>query len=257
MEADALHAAATPVSILTPFSEGMQLSVRSEGPTVAVMFQSSPPSRRGCNSVGAGDWSPSATGFNPHPLLGGDATGAGGTLCSYLVGFQSSPPSRRGCNACARSIEVSPSGVSILTPFSEGMQHGCGPDGSAHRWRFNPHPLLGGDATWGSSCAPSSWRGLFQSSPPSRRGCNPGCRGRRTRSMTSCFNPHPLLGGDATCGRRPIQCRQSCGFNPHPLLGGDATLDAVHDEQSNNRFNPHPLLGGDATSRIPTTSSTA
>ncbi len=42
----------------------------------------------------------------------------------WEITFQSSPPSRRGCNTDLVAATGRPDRVSILTPFSEGMQLG-------------------------------------------------------------------------------------------------------------------------------------
>ena len=157
------------VSILTPFGKGM----RRRGKDVAAL---------------------PARGFNPHPLREGDAPAGESGHTSHGMMFQSSPPSGRGCAWLGCWLQERPAQVSILTPFGKGMRPAVARPRRPFHLRFNPHPLREGDAPAIGQCferqplvsiltpfgkgmrhyALGFINGryhLFQSSPPSGRGC--------------------------------------------------------------------------------------
>ena len=183
------------------------------------MFQSSPGRRTGCNfgrltRVTADRY----WLFQSSP---GRRTGCNRRRQSSVgnAPFQSSPGRRTGCN-----VQISPTGtgpmqtVSILTRSSDRMQ-----PRPSRRWQ------------------------AFQSSP-----------GRRCWQDVSaryqCFNPHPVVGPDATAGPLLFQSspgrRTGCNWSTFigvSILTRSSDRMQQGGQRTHERFNPHPVVGPDAT----------
>ncbi len=201
------------------------------------------------------------TRFNPHPVRGPDATAM--TVYEFIglpvsILIRSEDRMQRCCSPAPRQGAR----VSILIRSEDRMQQRGNP----------PQNPVGGVSILIRS------EDRMQRSPPGR-----SCR------RSTCFNPHPVRGPDAT-GTYAQPRRPFARFNPHPVRGPDATMCSSAFQSSSgprtgcneqysahingsaefqsssgprtgcNRwvaarppctagFNPHPVRGPDATER--------
>ncbi len=207
--------------------------------------------------------------FNPRPRVGGDTRNIRAIPTSLCF----NPRPRVGGDEVSEA-KVLDAKVSIHAPAwgATGGYRG----GGGHPICFNPRPRVGGDSrareraagrarvsihapAWGATLyvASSSWRAVFQSTPP--RGGR--LASRLSFAMLISFNPRPRVGGDPAGG--PGSGRGSVSIHA-PAWGATPSSDSTRAEYefqstpprggrpntwiklcSKYSFNPRPRVGGD------------